>query len=166
MQQFCNTSVVEFNLNLKMEQKTIRRFRDILRHFERELNLTNDSNCSPGVSLAQCHTLLELDSHDHITVNELSDRLDLDKSTVSRTIEGLVRIGLVHRDIPEENRRKVRISLSKNGKGVCRQVNRENDAYFEDVLGSIPEQDLPVFLKSFDIMIHKMIQLNKADGED
>ena len=143
-----------------MDVLTIRRFRENIRHIERELNIQNNSNCCQGVTLAQCHTLLELFSHESINLSELSERLHLDKSTVSRTIEGLVKSGLVNRIIPKENRRKVIISLTQKGIDICMQINRENDSYFGAVIDSIPSKDLPIFLKSFDILVEKMIQSN------
>ncbi len=144
-----------------MDTQSIRNFREYLRHFERILNIQNSSSCCCGVSLAQCHTLMELFKEDKITINELSDRLYLDKSTVSRTVEGLVQIGLVTRNIPQEDRRAAIVSLTKQGTEVCNQINNVNDSYFEKVLESIPAKDFPLFFKSFKTMISKMIELNQ-----
>lgn len=149
-----------------MNTNTIREFRENLRHFERELNLQNGSNCFNGVSLSQCHTLLELFSHNNITINELSDRLYLDKSTISRTVEGLVRSGLVSRTIPRENRRISIISLTQEGKNVCDWINTEKDSYFKAIMEAIPVEDQPVFLRSFEKMAKKMIQSNKGKTEN
>ncbi len=144
-----------------MDILAIRGFRKNLRHIERELNIQNSSNCYHGVTLAQCHTLLELLSIDNVTLNELSDRLYLDKSTVSRTTESLVKMDLLNRTIPKENRRKVIISLTQQGIDICNQINRENDSYFGAVIDSIPKKDLPVFLKSFEIIVNRTIQNNR-----
>ena len=40
-----------------------------------------------GVSLTQCHTIVEIAKAGSISLNELADILTLDKSTVSRTVE-------------------------------------------------------------------------------
>ncbi len=144
-----------------MDIFVLRGFRKNIRHLEQELNLHNCSNCCSGVTLAQCHALMELDSHKSLTLNELSDRLYLDKSTVSRTIESLVSRGMVTREIPRENRRTVNISLTGEGKEVCNRIHKESDAFFEAVLDSIPEEDLPAFMRSFEIVAKKMIQLNR-----
>ena len=144
-----------------MELAVVRRFRENIRHIERELNIQGNTTCCEGVTLAQCHTLLELQSHTSISLNELSEKLLLDKSTVSRTVDGLVKNGTVNRIVPVENRRKVTISLTEKGNGICKQINRDSDAFFRDIIESIPAEDLPVFLRSFDIMVRKMIQLNQ-----
>ncbi len=144
-----------------MDTQSIRNFREYLRRFERVLNIQNSSSCCSGVSLAQCHALMELFKEDNITINELSDRLYLDKSTISRTVEGLVQIGLVNRNIPEKDRRAAIVSLTKQGTQVCNQINKVNDTYFEKVLDSIPLKDYPLFFSSFKIMVDKMIELNQ-----
>jgi DNA-binding MarR family transcriptional regulator len=143
-----------------VDNPTVRKFRENIRHIERELSIQVNTTCCEGVTIAQCHTLLELQSHDSINLNELSEKLYLDKSTVSRTVDGLVKNGTVNRIVPKENRRKVMISLTEKGTGICEQINHDSDAFFTTILDSIPEEDLPVFLRSFEIMVMKMIQCN------
>ena len=144
-----------------MDISVIRKFRENIRHIERELSIQINDTCCEGVTLAQCHTLLEVYLHNSINLNELSEKLYLDKSTVSRTVDSLVKNGTVNRVIPEENRRKVTISLTNRGNSICRQINRDSDAYFDTIIESIPAGDLPVFLRSFEIMVKKMIEINQ-----
>ncbi|MCK4750392.1 MAG: MarR family transcriptional regulator, partial [Bacteroidales bacterium] len=89
-----------------MKKEYIQHFREILRIFDREVFLQNNASCCNGISLAQCHTLLEIEKNSEISVSDLAMNLSLDKSTVSRTVDGLVNIGMVDRVIPKENRRK------------------------------------------------------------
>ena len=142
------------------EVKLIKEFRENLRHFERELDIQNSSNCCCGVTLTQCHTLMQLDKKDDVTLNNLAEKLFLDKSTLSRTIEGLVNLGLVKREIPKNNRRTVRIKLTKQGKTVCHKINKDNDEYFHTILDSLPENERINFLKSFQSVVTKMIEVN------
>ena len=136
-------------------------FRRILRHFERELSVQNQSGCCCGVSVTQCHALMELSVKDNITMNELSDRLHLDKSTVSRTVDNLVLLNLVDREIPESNRRTTRIRLTENGRTVCKTINDGNNKYFLKALRAIPRERLPDFLNSFELLATEMMKLNK-----
>lgn len=148
-----------------MDIDIVRKFRENIRHIERELYIQDDTQCCEGVTVAQCHTLLALPRGGSIKLNDLSEKLFLDKSTVSRTVDSLVRNGTVNRIIPEENRRVVRISLTEKGTSICQRINRDSDAYFASILESIPAGDLPVFLRSFDIMVSKMMSLNKEKVE-
>ncbi|MCJ7446228.1 MAG: MarR family transcriptional regulator [Bacteroidales bacterium] len=138
----------------------VREFRGYLRHFERELDIQNSPNCCCGVTLSQCHTLLELDKGDNITLKDLSEKLVLDKSTLSRIIEGLVNLGLVDRETPKSNRRTIKIKLTGQGASVCKKINSDNDTYFREVLNSLPEENMQIFLDSFETIISKMIVKN------
>jgi len=139
-----------------MKELPVREFRSILRHFERELGIQNQSGCCCGVTITQCHVLMELDRSDNITLNELSSRLSLDKSTVSRTVETLVNNGLIDRTIPKSNRRTTLITLSKNGKKTCKTINSGNDRYYRKVLSAIPAGDRTSFLGGFKSMARAM----------
>jgi DNA-binding MarR family transcriptional regulator len=137
-------------------------FRRILRHFERELGRQNQSGCCCGVTIPQCHTLMELSSNDNVTMNELARRLHLDKSTVSRTVESLVQSGLVSREIPELNRRTTRIRLSVQGRSVCKSIDNGNNLYFTKALKAIPPSKLGDFLRAFEQLTNQMTHLNKG----
>lgn len=138
-------------------------FREHLRHFEREIEVQNSSNCYYGVTLTQCHTLMELYKHDNISLKELSERLFLDKSTLSRIIEGLVNLGLVDREIPKNNRRTILIKLTKQGISICEKVNTDNNLYFQKILNSLSEVQLQIFLDSFKTIVFKMIEINNEN---
>lgn len=135
-------------------------FREQLRHFEREIENQNSSNCCCGVTLAQCHTLMELDKIDNISLKTLSENLNQDKSSVSRIVEGLVNLGLVNREIPKNNRRTVLIKLTQQGISVCEKINDGNNQYFREVLNSLSPEQFEIFLNSFKSVVSKMRELS------
>jgi DNA-binding MarR family transcriptional regulator len=141
------------------DNQTIRKFRDILRRFEREVFVQSSESCCSGVTLAQCHTLLEIENKNKETITELSKTLGLDKSTVSRTVDGLVNIGLVDRSIPAENRRMAELQLTDAGKNVCKTINCRNDDYFEDILSVLSDAEKEELSRLFEIITARMIQL-------
>lgn len=60
----------------------------------------------------QTMTIRQLHSTPYITLKELSEKLSLSKSTVSGIIDKLESEDIVIREIPKENRRTVKLSLS------------------------------------------------------
>lgn len=132
-----------------MDKKYIKRFREVIRIFEREIFLQNNAACCDGISLSQCHTLLEIEKNSEISVSELAGNLSLDKSTVSRTVDGLVNVNLVERTIPKENRRKALLQLTKNGEQICSTINFTNDSYMEKIIGDFTESEQEVLLRLF-----------------
>ena len=145
-----------------MDQKYINHFRQIIRIFDRELSFQNNASCCNGISVAQCHTLLEIEKNSEISVSELANNLSLDKSTVSRTVEGLVNISLVDRVIPKENRRMALINLTDNGKQVCSTINFSNDGYIKAVLKDFTQEEQEEFLRLFEKLTKNMSEERKS----
>jgi len=140
-----------------MEEKYIRDFREIIRIFEQEIYLQNTASCCNGISLAQCHTLLEIQNKSRISVSELAQNMRLDKSTVSRTVDNLVKMDLVDRAIPEENRRMAQLNLTNEGKEVCKSIHYTNDNYIRSVLQDFSENECAEFLVLFRRMTQNMV---------
>ena len=144
-----------------MDHQVVRKFREILRVFERELDRQNNSSCCCGVTLAQCHVLMELSKSSPISLNQLASQLAVDKSAASRTVEQLASKEMLIRSIPREDRRTTLLSLTPTGTQVCRQINEGNDDYYHKALQSLPAADLPVFLRSFEAMVSRMRKMNQ-----
>lgn len=138
-----------------MEIKKIRHFRKILRSFERLTNIQLKSCCS-GVSLAQCHVLLEIEEQGQATTGQLAQRLGLDKSTLSRTIDGLVNIGLVERLPNPSDRRFTPLVATKQGKAICDSINSEADDYYGRVFKSIPQGKHEAVIRDLSLLVQAL----------
>ena len=143
-----------------MKTSKIRGFRNRLRAFERKLwdqlnDQLNGKSCS-NVSLAQCHTILELGEQGRTTIGELAKSMGLDKSTLSRTIDSLVKKGLVDRVPNPSDRRYTLINLTKGGASTCKQINSTNDAYFERIFKAIPKGEHDKIIQSFELLEEAM----------
>jgi len=146
-----------------MDKKFIHQFREIIRIFDRELFMQNNASCCNGISLAQCHTLLEIEKSNEISISELASSLSLDKSTVSRTVDGLVNINMVDRIIPDDNRRKAILNLTDNGKQICTTINYSNDSYIKQVLNDFTENEREEFLRLFRKLTCNMAVLREGE---
>jgi DNA-binding MarR family transcriptional regulator len=146
-----------------MKTRKINEFRQTLRKLERELDaqLREDLTCC-GVSLVQCHTVLELERQGKTNLKELSSSLDLDKSTVSRTIDQLVNEGLVSREIDANNRRFVLLSLSEKGKDACRNINKFCNDYYRELFEHIPEEKHAQVVESFSLFAESLAAVKKG----
>jgi len=145
-----------------MKAKLVQKYRNILRKFERELFFQNVSTCCSGVSLPQCHALLEVEGQENISLTELSDKLTLEKSTVSRTVDGLVKKGYLNRTIPEENRRTVKLQLTQAGEKTCENINWNNHHFISEVLDTLEENEQAEFVHLFEKITKKMMQLRQS----
>lgn len=95
---------------------------DVLRHnarsVVRELGLLNDAYFDIGVTLAERHLLIELNTSISPTVGEIAARLLLDKSTVSRLIARACKKGYITYASDANDRRKKVLQLTKKGTEV------------------------------------------------
>ena len=74
----------------------------------------------PAVSLSELFAVHELDADGPLAQRDLTERLRLDKSTVSRLVDGLVRKGYVTRERDPANRRLYRLLVTAEGRAAHR----------------------------------------------
>jgi DNA-binding MarR family transcriptional regulator len=143
----------------------LRSFRAKLRVLEREIGrcLEEQTDCC-GVTLAQCHVLLELDSLGSVSLKVLSERLELDKSTLSRAIDSLVGSAMVTRQEDPANRRQQLIALSKAGTKRVADIHQRCDAFYQHLLGKIPEAHRASVLQAIALMADAMVAQRKDTG--
>ncbi len=117
-----------------MKNMQVIKFRKVLRKFERFVSEQNKKNirCCE-VSVAQCHALLEIEEKGKTTIGDLSESMGLDKSTLSRTIDSLVKTEQVERRENPDDRRFSYITLSQKGCVTVNRINRENNLFFTKV---------------------------------
>ncbi|UCE25195.1 MAG: MarR family transcriptional regulator [Candidatus Zixiibacteriota bacterium] len=135
----------------------VRSFRATLRRLERAIN-KHTGRCCTGVSQAQCHVLLEIDASSALTTVELARTLNLDASTISRTVDSLVRAGLVARSENPEDRRSIHLRVTKRGHEMARGINSDADRFFAEVIGRIPQQRRSTVLKGFEIIVEALVE--------
>ena len=149
-----------------MEKIYIQDLREIVRIFEREIFLQNTASCCNGISLTQCHTLLEIEKSKNLSVSELAQKMQLDKSTISRTVDSLVKLDYIDRAIPEENRRMAIINLTHEGRQLCESINFSNDSYIKTILNDFSGGEQVEFLNLFRKLTHNMVSTRKSWEED
>lgn len=138
---------------MKMEDQENNILRELLRILVRDLGILEKSDASCcGISIAQCHAIVEIGRRGRITLVELADLLGLDKSTMSRTINNLVEADLVLRELDMENRRYVIIQLTDNGRTVFKSTEESMNSYYQSILSSIPEDKRNQVLESLRLL--------------
>lgn len=150
-----------------MNSNEIGRFRKKLREIERAVGLRdrNESVCC-GVSLAQCHAMIEIGMADKMNIKELSGVLSLDKSTVSRTVDSLVKGGLVERGHNPSDRRNVSIRLTPKGKKACERINATWNGFCADLFQRMPAEKRSQILDAITLVADAFAQMSKFRKSD
>ena len=148
-----------------MDIQKIRFLREKVRLMEREINdpFGRDAGCC-GLTLAQCHTLIEVGNRGEVSLVELASSFGLDTSTLSRMIQGLVVLGLVSRLTNEKDRRYVAISLTEQGRKLFDQIEATFNAYFSQVLELIPSENREAVVESIGFFSDAVRKHNESSG--
>lgn len=124
-----------------MEAKAIEQFRTRIREIERAVwaQTRSEALCC-GVTMAQCHAILEIGAAGELKLKDLAGRLSLDNSTLSRTVESLVRDGLAERTPSREDRRAMVIRLNGKGHAALDRINSTWDQICREMFRNIPRE--------------------------
>jgi DNA-binding MarR family transcriptional regulator len=148
-----------------MEVQKIRLLREKLRILERESmgGLDQEGACC-GLTLSQCHTVMEIGLKGDMSLVDLANSLGLDASTLSRTIQGLVLIGLVVRKANEKDRRYVTLSLSEQGRKVYEEIDGVYNAFLAGVFERLPAAEHERILEDIGLFVDAVRAVNEATG--
>lgn len=131
--------------------------REIMRYIVRSLGILEQSEASCcGTTIGQCHAIVEIGRVGEISLNDLAEILNLDKSTMSRTVNNLVTQELAERDINSEDRRYVKIKLTEKGEKVYKRTELSMDLYFKNILESIPDNKRDQVMDSLHVLLEAL----------
>lgn len=113
-----------------------------------------------GFTTSQCYTLLEIARAGTVTMNDLSERMNLSSSTMTRILDNLVRDGYILRQRSDSDRRVVIVALTAQGEASAAKLNDSVNAYYRKVIESIPQGKLDEVLHSADLLTRAFEQSN------
>lgn len=86
-------------------------------------------------------------------MGQLASNLRLDHSTLSRTVDGLVRKKLLTRLNDERDRRLVWIRLTTDGASTCQEIHDNNDSNCVQVFNRIPAKERDNVIACFEVLV-------------
>lgn len=121
---------------------SVQPLRQAARQLVRELHLLDGRVDCCGIPLAECHLITELNRMGEATATELCERLVLEKSTVSRLVNRLVRKGLICAACCEDDKRARILCLTSQGRSRAELLDRHASAQVEAALGFVaPDEE-------------------------
>lgn len=156
-----------YSLTMVCAKETeIRKFRRALRYLERFIssNVKENSVCC-GVNPTQCHILLKVEEAGELSPSELREYLGLDKSSLSRTLDGLVRLGLLEREESSNDRRYHSISLTETGQQFVDRLNGECDRYYKPIFKSLSKEVREQLIEDFKTLFEAFSRVANTPSE-
>ena len=154
-----NSLMLQLKRGDDMEQQGSNYLRELIRILIRDLGILEkeDANCS-GITISQCHAIVEVGRAEEISLNELAELLKLDKSTMSRTINNLVEQGMVARELHPKDRRYITIKLTDEGIKSFKNIEGGMTKFYKNVFTAIPEGKREQVLDSLKLLIEAVDQ--------
>lgn len=145
-----------------MERESVLQLRDVVQQFIRSFGLLEQTKtpCGFSLSLSQVFALQELEKQ-RLTVTELAEKLQLERSSVSRLVDGLVKGGFVLREMNEKNRREVILSLTEKGTRSIQRVSDQSVNFYCSILNKLSKSEQDLFLKCFKTFTRSLLELRK-----
>jgi DNA-binding MarR family transcriptional regulator len=125
------------------------RLHELFMELVRAGGILQPENTIPGqpVSMSQAFALHELDTDTPLSQRELGERLQLEKSSVSRLAAEMERKGLLVRERDPVNRRLYRLRLTDRGRAMHRQMGTKfHETYVRWVDAMTPEEQEALLL--------------------
>jgi DNA-binding MarR family transcriptional regulator len=140
-----------------MKDTDLHAFRDVFQAMAQQFDLLlgRCSDCC-GITMVQSSILYEINRSGTLSLIELADRVDLEKSTVSRHIQKLVEMGLVLRHPDTKDRRYIVLTLTPEGRNLEHRLSDALCEYIRQTFDSVPVRDLPAMSRQLQVISNAM----------
>lgn len=141
-------------------------FREYTRQLEIQLgNINKTDCCCCNVTTSQCFVIVEVGRHPGISVKELSTILHMDKSSVSRIVDELVRKEYIERKSSEVDRRWVVLNLLPKGQQHFEKIEYDMDLKFKEIFHQIPEEKQEQVIEALQLYIAACDRLEEKEND-
>jgi DNA-binding MarR family transcriptional regulator/GNAT superfamily N-acetyltransferase len=103
---------------------SVDRVRDSARKIVRELGFMNPTLAGTDFAPSAVHAIIEIGAHEEMTAVRLADRLNLEKSSVSRMLRKLIQAGVLREAISDADARAKILTLTARGRRTLARINK------------------------------------------
>ncbi|MCG9551567.1 bifunctional helix-turn-helix transcriptional regulator/GNAT family N-acetyltransferase [Vibrio harveyi] len=115
-----------------------------LRHYSRQavrlLGMLDKQCGDVALTPVQAHALGEIQLQP-LTINQLAHQLNVDKSNASRTVTGLIKLGLVESIENPKDKRSQLVALTEQGQQALSQLDQQQNSFFEQLLTQLDDSE-------------------------
>ncbi|MDF5393456.1 bifunctional helix-turn-helix transcriptional regulator/GNAT family N-acetyltransferase, partial [Vibrio parahaemolyticus] len=76
-----------------------------------------------------------------LTINQLAQQLNVDKSNASRTVTGLIKLGLVESIENPKDKRSQLVAITEQGQQALSQLDQQQNHFFEQLLTQLDDSE-------------------------
>jgi DNA-binding MarR family transcriptional regulator len=106
-----------------------------------------------GFTNSQCYILLEIYKHQSLSINEISKKMHLEISTITRIMNNLVRDDLILRKRGVSDKRVVEAVLTEKGKEIALQLQKSIENYYKDIISNLPRGHVREVMGAVELLV-------------
>ncbi|HPD97604.1 MAG TPA: MarR family transcriptional regulator [Synergistales bacterium] len=119
-----------------------RELREATRELFRNLSLLDRDRASCcGVTVAQCHAIVEIGRLGKVSPGMLAETLRLDRSTVTRLADSLVAMDFITREQDPEDRRSLVLALTEKGEQFHSLTEQAMEDFYRSIIQKMPPEE-------------------------
>lgn len=115
-----------------------------------------------GVAAEQFATLKMIQEDSDVTQTRIAEQLGKDKTTIGRSIESLLKKGLITREDAEGDRRANRVFLTQKAEKLLESAIPMAQKFNETVRSKLTQEELETFLRVLDTILQESKNMNKG----
>lgn len=127
---------------------------DVVKRIVRNFQMIERDQIKPlGFTMSQAYCLIELLKHELLTMQNLSEKMKLNSSTMTRIVDKLVRDGYITRIKSLEDKRIVLVKLTENGVIAATKIDARITAYYENITRHLPKGRIDEVLEAVSLLM-------------
>ena len=127
-------------------------------------NFTKLLQSKCGIAAEQFATLKIIKEDDGVTQTRIAELLGKDKTTVGRSIESLLKKGLLAREDIESDKRANRVVLTPKAEHILEIAIPLSQKFNETVKSKLSKEEIEIFFKVLDTILEESQNMNKSKG--
>ena len=119
-----------------------------------------------GIAAEQFATLKIISEDNEVTQTRIAELIGKDKTTVGRSIDSLLKKGLLVREDIESDRRANRVFLTKKAEEILESAIPIAQKFNETVKSKLSKEELEIFFKVLDIIFQESQNMKIKKGSN
>lgn len=122
------------------------------------------SQRTPDVSMPQFRTLGFLSRHEGASLSDVAEHIGLTLPSMSKMIDGLVKRGLVSRETFPQDRRRVALKLTAQGRATWQSARQVTQAHLAQRLEALPASERAAVVSAMQALRPLFMSSYETDG--
>ena len=149
-------------METKKDQDFYALMEEILPQFQRKIFARLPNVFAQGtISVPHIFILETLDKQDCCTMGKLADSLSISTSAVTGHIDRMIRSGLVERARDSEDRRVVKVTLTKKGSNLVKKIREQRRNMLGEIFSQISREERQKYLEIIQKIYRRTLEKEK-----